>query len=79
MYEHKAQPVTKIFSEVIGVDYIEIFEPVAMMNSIRLTLAIGAAHGWVIHQIYIKSAFIHRDFMRRFIWSSHRDSYKISL
>ena len=31
------------------------------MNSIRLTLAIVVAHGWVVHQMDVKSAFLNGD------------------
>lgn len=31
------------------------------MKSVCLTLAITAAHGWVVHQMDVKSAFLHGD------------------
>lgn len=31
------------------------------MNSIHLTLAIVVAHGWAVHQMDVKSAFLHGD------------------
>ena len=31
------------------------------MNSIRLTLAIVATHGWVVHQMDVKSALLNGD------------------
>lgn len=51
----------KGFSQVPGVDYNETFVPIAKMNSIHLTLAIVATHGWVVHQMDVKSAFLHGD------------------
>lgn len=59
--KHKARLVVKGFSQVAGVDYTETFAPISKMNSIRLTLAIVAAHGWVVHQMDVKSAFLHGD------------------
>ncbi|GLJ23273.1 hypothetical protein SUGI_0440310 [Cryptomeria japonica] len=59
--KYKAQLVVKGFSQVAGVDYTETFALVAKMNSICLTLAIVATHGLAIHQIDVKSAFLHGD------------------
>ena len=59
--KNKVRLVAKGFSHVPSIDYIETFEPVSKMNSIRLTLAIAAAHGWVVHQMDVKSAFMNGD------------------
>eukprot|EP01018_Ginkgo_biloba_P031340 Gb_07919 [translate_table: standard] len=59
--KYKARLVAKGFSQVAGIDYSETFAPVAKMTSIRLTLAIAATHGWVMHQMDVKSAFLHGD------------------
>ena len=59
--KYKAQLVAKGFSQVPGIDYTETFAPVAKMNSIRLTLAIVVAQGWVVHQMDVKSAFLNGD------------------
>ena len=59
--KHKARLVAKGFSQVPGIDYTETFAPVTKMNSIRLTLAIATAHGCVVHQMDVKSAFLNGD------------------
>ena len=59
--KHKARLVAKGFSQILGIDYTENFAPVAKMNSIRLTLAIAAAQGWVVHQMDVKSAILNGD------------------
>jgi hypothetical protein len=41
---HKAQLVTKGFSQVERIDYNETFSPIAKMNSICLVLALVASH-----------------------------------
>jgi hypothetical protein len=53
--------MAKGFSQVPGVDYTETFSPIAKMNSIHLILAIVATQGWVVHQMDVKSAFLHGD------------------
>jgi hypothetical protein len=58
---HKARLVAKGFSQVEGIDYNETFSPVEKMNSIHLVLALAASHKWEVHQMDVKSAFLHRD------------------
>ena len=49
----------KGFSRVQGVDCHETFSPVAKMDSIRLVLAIVASKHWEVHDMDVKSDFIH--------------------
>jgi hypothetical protein len=58
---HKARLVSKVFSQVEGIDYNETFAPVAKMNSIYLVLSLVASHKWEVHQMDVKSAFLHGD------------------
>jgi hypothetical protein len=53
--------VAKGFSQVEGIDYNETFSPVAKMNSICLVLALAASHKWEVHQMDVKSVFLHED------------------
>eukprot|EP00253_Pinus_taeda_P002725 PITA_02725 len=59
--KHKARLVAKGFSQVEGIDYIETFSPVAKINSIRLVLSLAASLKWEVHQMDVKSAFLHGD------------------
>eukprot|EP00253_Pinus_taeda_P002954 PITA_02954 len=59
--KHKARLVAKGFSQVEGIDYTETFSPVAKMNSIRLVLSLAASLKWEVHQMGVKSAFLHGD------------------
>ena len=49
----------KGFSQVQGIDYNETFSPVAKTNSICLVLSLAALHNWEVHQMDVKSAFLH--------------------
>ena len=49
----------KVFPE--GIDYNETFAPVAKMNSICLVLSLVALHNWEVHQMDVKSTFLHGD------------------
>jgi hypothetical protein len=58
---HKAWLVSKGFSQVEGIDYNETFSHVAKMNSIHLVLALATSHKWEVHQMDVKSSFLHGD------------------
>lgn len=53
---HKAWLVSKRFSQVEGIDYIETFSLVTKLNSICLVLALAASYKWEGHQMDVKSA-----------------------
>ena len=56
---HKARLVAKGFSQFEGIDYHETFTPIAKMNSIYLVLSLVASHKWEVHQMDVKSTFLH--------------------
>ncbi|KAL4568673.1 hypothetical protein LXL04_024288 [Taraxacum kok-saghyz] len=57
--KHKARLVARGYGQEFGVDYLEVYAPVARMDSIRLMLAMAAQRGWCIFQMDVKSAFLH--------------------
>ena len=58
---HKAQLVSKGFSQVEGIDYNETFALIAKMNSTCLVLALAASQKWEVQQMDVKSTFLHED------------------
>ncbi|WVZ91493.1 hypothetical protein U9M48_037657 [Paspalum notatum var. saurae] len=54
----KAQLVAKGYVQRQGVDYEEVFAPVARMESVRILLAVAAHRGWAVHHMDVKSAFL---------------------
>jgi hypothetical protein len=44
-----------------GIDFDEVFAPVARMESVRLLLALAAQEGWRVHHMDVKSAFLNGD------------------
>lgn len=51
--------MAKEFSQKEGIDYDEIFAPVAHYTSIRSIVALVASQGWSLHQMDVKIAFLH--------------------
>lgn len=46
------------FKQRPGIDYLEVFAPVARLDIVRLIIALAAHHSWKIHQMDVKSAFL---------------------
>jgi hypothetical protein len=59
--KYKARLVAKGYAQQYGVDYIEVFAPVARLDTIRLILALAAQNSWSVFQLDVKSAFLHGD------------------
>jgi hypothetical protein len=53
--------VAKGFSQVHGIDYNETFTLISKMDSIELVLTIIATRHWEVHNMDVKSEFIHGD------------------
>ena len=55
---YKARLVAKGYRQRYGIDYDEMFSPVAMLKSIRIMLAIAAHLDYEIWQMDVKTAFL---------------------
>ena len=51
--------VAKGYVQRHGVDYDEVFAPVARIETIQLVIAIAASNAWEIHHLDVKTAFLH--------------------
>jgi hypothetical protein len=51
--------VAKWYVQQQGIDYTEVFTPVARMDTMRMIVALAAHKGWILYQLDVKSAFLH--------------------
>ncbi|CAA7013624.1 unnamed protein product [Microthlaspi erraticum] len=57
--KHKARLVAKRYVQRYGIDFEEVFAPVARIETIRLLISLAATNGWEIHHLDVKTAFLH--------------------
>ena len=57
--KYKACLVAKGYKQEHDVNYKEVFAPVARFDTICLVLSMAAHNSWPIHQLDVKSAFLH--------------------
>jgi transposase InsO family protein len=56
--KHKARLVAKGYAQRPGIDFDEVFAPVARLDSVRLLLAVAAQFKWQVHHMDVKTAFL---------------------
>ncbi|KAG8474672.1 hypothetical protein CXB51_031137 [Gossypium anomalum] len=59
---YKARLVAKGYSQIPGVNFIDVFSPVVKHSSIRALLGIVAMHDLELEQLDVKTTFLHREF-----------------
>lgn len=61
MVKHKSRLVMKGYVQCQGIDFDEVFAPVASMETVWLLLALAVHGGWQDHHMHIKSSFLKGD------------------
>lgn len=54
---YKAKLVAECYTQELGIDYFETFNPVVIHIIVRLILAFATCHKWELRQLDIKNAF----------------------
>ncbi|CAJ2627663.1 unnamed protein product [Trifolium pratense] len=56
--KHKARLVARGFLQKHGIDYNEVFAPVAIIETVRLVVALACENKWSLYHLDVKSAFL---------------------
>jgi hypothetical protein len=56
--KHKAHLVAKGYVQRPGIDFDEVFAPVARLDSVRLLLAVAMQRRWEVHHMDVKTTFL---------------------
>ncbi|KAL0337652.1 UNVERIFIED_CONTAM: Retrovirus-related Pol polyprotein from transposon TNT 1-94 [Sesamum calycinum] len=55
----KARLVARGFKQNEGIDYFDIYSPVARLTTIRVLIALASMHNLSIHQMDVKTTFLY--------------------
>jgi hypothetical protein len=67
--------VAKGYSQVQGVDYTDTYAPVVQMESMYSILHTGTALDWEIHQLNVKTVFLHGN-LKEEVYMEQLDGWK---
>jgi hypothetical protein len=70
---HKARLVAKGYVQRQGVDFEEVFAPVARLETVWLLIAIAAQEQWEIHHMDVKSTFLNGELSEQVYVSQPQD------
>ena len=59
--KYKARLVAQGFGQKAGIDFFDTYSPVVHITTIRVLLALASIHKLFIHQMDVKTAFLHGD------------------
>lgn len=74
--KHKARLVAKGYVQKHGVDYEEVFAPLARIDTVKLILAMAANRGWKVHHLDVKIAFLNGELEE--VYVSQPEGYAIA-
>ena len=73
--KYKARLVAKGYVQQYGVDFEEVFAPVARIETIRLLISLAATNGWEVHHLDVKTAFLHGE-LKEIVYVSQPEGYR---
>ncbi|CAA7055275.1 unnamed protein product [Microthlaspi erraticum] len=74
--KHKARLVAKGYVQRYGIDFEEVFAPVARLETIRFLIGLAASRGWEIHHLDVKTAFLHGE-LKEIVYVSQPEGFEV--
>ena len=74
--KYKARLVAKGYVQHYGIDFDEVFAPVARLDTIRLLISIAATNGWIVHHLDVKTAFLHGE-LKETVYVSQPEGFEV--
>lgn len=72
----KARLIAKGYVQRSGVDFDEVFVPVARLETVRVLIALAASSNWEIHHLDVRTAFLHGE-LKEDVFVSQPDGFKV--
>lgn len=74
--KYKARLVAKGYVQKHGIDYDEVFAPIARIETVRLIIGVAASYGWELHHLDVKTAFLHGD-LREEVYITQPEGFEV--
>jgi hypothetical protein len=72
--KHKVRLVAKGYVQKQGINFKEVFTPVARIKSVRLLLALATNESWPVHHMDVKSTFLNGE-LEEEVYVAHAPSF----
>ena len=74
--KHKSWLVAKGYIQCHGINFEEVFAPVARIETIRFIIVLAASNGWEIHHLDVKIAFLHGE-LKEEVYVRQLEGFKV--
>lgn len=74
--KYKARLVAKGYVQRHGVDFDEVFAPVARIETIHFILALAASKNWEVHHLHVKTAFLHGE-LKEIVYVTQPEGFEV--
>ena len=74
--KYKARLVAKGYIQRHGIDFEEVFAPVARIETVRFLISLAASNEWEIHHLDVKTAFLHGD-LKEIVYVSQPEGFEV--
>lgn len=71
----KARLVVNGYVQQYGIDFDEVFAPVARLETIRLLINLAASYGWEVHHLDVKTTFLHGE-LKEVVYVSQPEGFE---